>query len=774
MVKRKLNTETKREQIEKRRAIRQGFYQRLYNAFGVAAQTDSKKEPRSLNADHLCYTLARHAGFRHKALRTRTVSAGFDKVVSDLAPVGFAQSIDDIVCYVSELRVQASLFANYICTQALCSGGTLPELKDSFFKECLRRCANLRVDKKCNLDFDGFKNATGCVAPVWRDTALNISQILVYEATSMATDASNRIAMHFERRRTALLRYTIKDLFPVGEGMNGATYARRVHRLITGMVKGDSTSALVVAFRDLLPTAEDVARFSELHEEDQAVFATVTTDQTHIRYLFDRFNGLVGSDTRRAFEAVCKEAFELHPEKTKSESKLRSAYIKSCWTRPTPPKELAVLPLNRTGAAFVRLDTKALLEVFPNILIEEGPFWYKSVLDPHSSRANIRCIRESKAASTEANVFQAIDMARINQTSPWFVDSTFLTDGVQVKIIMKTPILAHPGADNVWRLDSAGDNVRVKSKVSLQQVLSRGSGLWDSRDISASREDFENVQVTGVDPGQIKILGVCSAPGQFFKREKAPILLQSCRDELGSTYRQETLATHSEEVELRRRRINRPYNDSLISLSQSRKRTYVLQDFKEYCIVYFREGRSIWSELLAKHRRTRRFSRSSAVQREIAKMADRVAGRRDRDPRKMRTWRSHVVKTRQQRLRRRKGHRDKRQALVFFEKSSLSPQRGGAAAPVKKLKRAISIRVPTALVPAANTTQFCIGCGRRTTIGDSYRTRQCTTDPGEDSCSLHRNSRVFTFDRDDGGGCNMGIKGEMIICKEDGWGDGGD
>ena len=218
MVKRKLNTETKQDQKEKRRAIRQGFYQRLYNAFGVAAQTDSKKEPRSLNADHLCYTLARHAGFRHKALRTRTVSAGFDKVVSDLAPVGFAQSIDDIVCYVSELRVQASLFANYICTQALCSGGTLPELKDSFFKECLRRCANLRVDKKCNLDFDGFKNATGCVAPVWRDTALNISQILVYEATSMATDASNRIEMHFERRRMALLRFTIKDFFQSERG----------------------------------------------------------------------------------------------------------------------------------------------------------------------------------------------------------------------------------------------------------------------------------------------------------------------------------------------------------------------------------------------------------------------------------------------------------------------------------------------------------------------------------------------------------------------------
>ncbi|CAN0263347.1 unnamed protein product, partial [Phaeothamnion confervicola] len=432
---------------------------------------------------------------------------------------------------------------------------------------------------------------------------------------------------------------------------------------------------------------------------------------------------------------ICKEAFELYPGKTNDQSKLRSEHIKSQWARPTPPKELAVLPLNCPGAAFIRLDTRALLEVFPNILIEEGPFWYKSVLDPHSSRANIRCIRESKAASTEHAVFRSIDTARINQTSPWFVDSTFLTDGVQVKVIMKTPILAHPGADNVWRLDSAGDNVRVKQQVSLSHVLSRGAGLWDCRDIHGSREEFENVQVVGVDPGQIKILGICNAPGHLFTRDKAPLLLGSCREDLGSDYRERTLATASEEVEELRRSINIPYSNSIVSLSQLKKRTYVLQDFREYCIVYFREGRSIWEELLSKKRRTRRFSRFSAVQREIAKMSDR------------------------QRLRRRKGHREKRPVLVFFEKSSLSPQKGGAAAPVKKLKRAISSRVPTALVPASNTTKFCIGCGRRTIKGDSYRTRQCTTDPGEDSCSLHRHSLVFTFDRDDGGGCNMPIKG---------------
>jgi hypothetical protein len=323
--------------------------------------------------------------------------------------------------------------------------------------------------------------------------------------------------------------------------------------------------------------------------------------------------------------------------------------------------------------------------------------------------------------------------------SPWMVGPSFETDGKQIRLNLLTTALDHPGAPGLSQLQDAGYNVSF-ADTTLEEVLARGDGVYNLRHVhtAAGLQGFDGVTVTPVDPGQVCVVEGAHIPGEAWRLDNAADVMFGDYRRVtfsGEEWQTKTLTRKSREAETYRR-AGTPYGEATERLRGERKKTCDRATFVDYCKAWHGACGAVWGEVLTPCRRGHRFLRFRAIQRTVEEIAEEAAPI--------------------------KGGREKYgKRVVMFEDGSWKPKRGCAAAPLKKIVRAVCQRAPVIMIPCAWSTQTCLGCGRANGEGTSYRTRLCTTSPG---CSLHPHTPSIEYDRDLGARGNIGMRGVYVVA----------
>jgi hypothetical protein len=311
------------------------------------------------------------------------------------------------------------------------------------------------------------------------------------------------------------------------------------------------------------------------------------------------------------------------------------------------------------------------------------------------------------------------------------------TDGIQLKALLMTSLNAHPGPSGFSQLAKSGYQLSARPRVHLRDLLRAGRGVYNVKAAACSPQEMSDVDVTAIDPGQVNIMKYATAPASAWTRSNAASLMSEGRAVTGSDYARDTLATHINELEKKRK--GRPsyrtsYGAALDTLP--RRKTHHRVQFLEFCTARAAAEEAVSAELMdTTHRSFYRFRRFSATQRTLAKIAEEIAPSGD----------------------------IKRARVVAFGNGSFAPRKGAAAAPRKKLVREFACRAVTLITPEAYTSMTCPGCLRKTRKGVDYRTRRCETDAGSRPCLLHPSTPSIVFDRDDAGYTNIGIRAVEMI-----------
>jgi hypothetical protein len=703
-------------------------------------------------------------------VRDRTVTVVVQKLLNqDVISTGGALTGDemaakfmDLSSYASKVRVMASLLANFIFMEHV--GSSLPEADAKFYSKCLQVC---RSGKTKHADvtaaFQRFTAATGMVAEparqgvstlferqvcnttgpmcryvtsvVTKQYAINLilsAFVLSSQAAAMEVAAKNCIDVHFRDRQTTLLKWALRSrLFRYKTAnINTKTFGQRIHTLTEKILSDTYAQELL---RDLLRTSG--MSQDEALQAVQEVIITFTQEcgETHAlkrAYLLHMQRLYLTADKRTYDQAVISSQ-EQFPGDTADAKVKRALCMKQNWQYDcSPPKESAPLPICSNRATFVQYDKKVLEEVFPALRGHlEGPWGYTAFMSPFSKAANIPCLRSKnhKACRSEQLFFQSLQNVDHSQ-SPWMVACSFLTDGIQMKLLMHTVEQSRPTAQGMRQLALAGYR-NDGSKHTLTSALESNQGVYILRDMTGTAEQLQDVHVTACDPGQILLVDGPRALGSEFTHDHVTELLRQPVEERcqysAQEYKIKTLRLMDQMKQDQRRR--GVYAAALQDVP--RKRTSVLAEFITYCQHTAQHWSVIWTEVLHKARRLWAFSRYRAQQSGIESVCERIAPAAER-------WKKRVV---------------------FFGAASFAAAKGAAGVPRKKILQSLGLRVTVVMVPEHWTSQTCPGCENR--LQDepgSYRTKLCTTAMG---CPLHPDTATASLERDAVGGLNIGFRG---------------
>jgi hypothetical protein len=332
--------------------------------------------------------------------------------------------------------------------------------------------------------------------------------------------------------------------------------------------------------------------------------------------------------------------------------------------------------------------------------------------------------------------------------APWVVAESFLTDGIQVKLQLKTLAICHQEPENLSKLARSGYKLG-KEKHELSNVLRR-RGVYSSSNIYISEADeifgsdeekkeerrqeknddieavpeymlssqLSNLIVGGLDPGQVKVLVMVHAKlgkivsGDFglgivdegdggggygggggSRMDRLDQFLANNFIVDGKQYQKDVLGDVNKKAEEKRRQVNAAYAHALDEIRFCRKRTSRLEAFIEYCRVWNINNRELGKEVLHIVRSHHRFKRFSATQSAIDKISDEISSRVD---------------------------------VLFFGAASFRPQKGQAAAPRKKLVRSIACRMPVFMQCEHGSSCTCLVCGgRMEEVPGEYRILRC-------------------------------------------------
>ena len=735
---------------------------RLQQAFGDAVLTKAGKVPdasRQLPA-LLCRTFGTLKYGPQlqgsQATRTRTVTLGLRKflrpspVPLGVTAFGIEATFKAVSCYVSRVRVLGSLLANWYFIRELEHGRPLPDANARFFKNCLNAASGVPVDDEELAEaVPDFFGATGLqprqndlMATVGETSPIAVTQPLVYQSQEMATAAKNFIEIHYEHRFQTLIKWWLRK----------TVHALNMHQTATLFTKRVAKITSFLTCFDTRPTAESLLQYLRhlgvhnlyLHLVpllDLCLSAPLPTAtySAKLTFLLLLQQEHLHAD-RREWEQLWSEVTEHVPEEEGDEyKKQRKALMSTKWPHAKgPPSEMSPLPKCSNKAAFIRVDQRAIRDMIKNFKGHcKGPWWFSAFAQPHSAQANIPCLRASRRwSSSEAGAFAALTRAGDPEFKcPWFVDTSFLTDGVQVKLVLVTSALDHAGPPGLQQLPSRGYQVSFAPQ-DLHTALERGTGIVRLEHLHDAPGCLDNVEVAAVDPGQVHIFDAVVADGNKWTRTNAPDLMQNESYRIiytGDEYREKTLATLSEKQEVLRKR-DTPYGAAVAAQMQTRRKTCDLEEYEDYCSTFAAVEEQLWTELLHDDRRLHRFKRYRAVQSTLEDMAERLAPAS-------------------------KGYdRTGKKRVVAFGSAGFKPQKGAASCPRKKFLRVLCCRVLVALTPEGHTTSKCPGCERKTRAGSDYRTRMCTTRPGATPCSLHPLTPTLWFNRDLSGATNIGLR----------------
>jgi hypothetical protein len=666
--------------------------------------------------------------------RTRVVTIGLSTVVTRPDIVDGLRRLSD---FVSKVRVAASLFANYVNMKMLEQGERPPEPVPDFFKQCLNLFRGSgKASELLQGHFAVFTRQTGLAAYSW--SGGSVDQAFVYQSQDMATAASTYVEVHYKKRLVTIVKWALRMRISRPPAVTKKAFGARLHSLavwVTGVREEPDVIAALRTRMDelgLLQSFDSVEPLCcEILDWELVLGRRATVEDCRLHLL--RLQLLYVHDDARRYQSICSALHQAHPGK--QNVKVRGALIKEQWGHPTPPKETCPLPVCHTGATFVRVDKKMLKAMFPDLQGRaEGVWGWRAFMDPFSKRANIPCLRRRRNwyARSERGMMQAIADVEDVTECPWLVGPTFETDGKQMKLLLLSSEHSNPSIPGLPELNKAGYMAVSKGPVSLKAVLERGNGVYRLEHVVPDESlDTTNTEVSAVDPGQVHPFHCMRATGDVWAHARTEIVVGSQRVEevyiTEKQYGEWTGRKVWQEHEEARRHPTGAYGQALDALLGTRRRTLDSSEFVQHCRIFADHQHVIWKELLAMQRRTRRFARFGRVASAIERAAEMIAKMRDKG---------------------------KCRRVVFFGAATFRSQKGRAAAPLKKLVRAVAQRVATVMTPEGGTSKYCPICGAELLVvhdGEDNRTRHC---PNE-RCPLHHTP----FNRDKGGATGIGGRG---------------
>lgn len=725
------------------------FLQTIERLYPTACRTKDGKLPRKYKGTYCCQLFSRVRLGQHvsQRLRTRTVSVGFRTATTDAKREVFQEKVDQAVHHLSHERVLASLFANFVFLERLREGSALPEPNRSFFKSCLSSCVISRGGGSLNADFDRFSERTG-LKRIDPPKNLNLDQQREYEAGCMATSTSTRAELHMEPRRISITKWFLRGRVSRGE-LDHKKYAYRLYSLASTIVKEfEATPDGEQNLRDRVLAIDPAAQtgpiitFARREKEFSDQVCGDKTSAPKIKHLSWMFNTYV-ADARRRYDEALSRAHTRFPGEDKECRKKRYEFMVGELGEDAgypPPKDAAVLPICSTRSVFIHIDMKTLK--YWGLLPSNDAWWFRDVLRPFSKEANIKCLRNkenTKYASSQQGYLSSLLKSGPDKC-PWMVGESFLTDGVQVKLLLLTLNHTRTTFSGSSELNEAGYNKLPRADAPLETLLSQGRGVYNISSVTPSASVPDGLVVMSADPGQAKVVNVSSATSEVWAKKDPRNILPTSTCVFGDDYRRDTLASRSDEYESFRRK-NRAYGEAIDNLGGEKKRTSCLATFVRYCKSWFTNGHALLNETLQKGRKLLRFGRHRATQSTLAKIADKYMGKLGAACR-----------------------------VMLFGKASFRAQKGRASAPRKAMIREMASRGLVLMVGEHNTSKKCPGCLGDTVEDKQRRTRSCrnfSIGNPEESCRLHPLTQEFQMDRDDVGSTNIGMRGFGILLGQD-------
>ncbi|AAR26975.1 FirrV-1-M1 [Feldmannia irregularis virus a] len=671
-------------------------------------------------------------------LRRRTVSVGFLAATMDSTRETFQSKVNEAVDHLSRERVLASLFSNFVYMERLRDGSTLPEPDVKFFGSCLSSCIRSKGGS-LNADFDRFSSLTG-LSRLVPPKHLNLGQQRQFEANQMATSTSTRATHHSEKRRISITRWFLWERISGGNS-RPKDYATKLFILAKKIITDfEGTEEQKQKLREMAKALdsgmdpEPIIEFALKEKEFSDNFSANQKCAPTIAHLDWMFKTYV-SESRRKYEEVLSRAHSLFPGEEKEISKKRNEFMKRELGRGdiiAPPRDTSVLPICSTGSVFIHVDMKTLKSW--GLFHSNDAWWYKNVLRPFSREANIKCLRSrenTRYASSEQGYLSSL-LDNGPAKCPWFVGESFLTDGVQIKLLLVTLEHTRESFSGSSQLNEEGYSKLPRADAPLETLLEKGRGVYNISSLVESESIRGDLVVMSADPGQAKVINVCSATSETWEKKDPVAILKTSTCVFGDDYRRETLASHSDEYETLRRR-GTSYGIAIDRLRDEKKRTSCLTTFIQYCRSWCANSSALMNETLQKGRRFLRFGRHRATQSILARIADRFMG--------------HVGDICR---------------VMLFGKASFSAKKGRASAPRKRLIREMAARGVVLMVNEYNTSKQCPGCLEDTVEDKERRIRSCINfkvGSPEESCRLHPLTPVLEMDRDDVGSTNIGMRG---------------
>ena len=724
------------------------FLQTIESLYPTECRTKDGKLPRKYKGTYCCQLFSRVKLGQHvsQKLRTRTVSVGFRAATTDAKREVFQEKVDQAVHHLSQERVLASLFANFLFLERLREGSVLPEPNRSFFKSCLSSCIISRGGGSLNADFDRFSEQTG-LKRLDPPNNLNLDQQREYEAGCMATSTSTRAELHTESRRISITKWFLRGHISRGETDN-KKYAYRLYNLASSIIKefkatpdGDQDLRARVLAIDPASETGPIITFARREKEFSDQVCGDKKCAPKIKHLNWMFNTYV-AESRRRYDEALSRAHTCYPGEDKECVRKRHNFMVGELGEENahpPPKDAAVLPICSTRSVFIHIDMKTLK--YWGLLRSNDAWWFSDVIRPFSKDANVKCLRNkenAKYASNQQGYLSSL-LESGPDKCPWMVGESFMTDGVQIKLLLLTLQYTRRTFSGSSELNEAGYNKLPRADVPLETLLHQGRGVYNISSITPSASVPGDLVVMSADPGQAKVINVSSATSEVWAKKDPANILPTSTCVFGDDYRRDTLASRSDEYESFRRR-NGAYGEAINRLGSEKKRTSCLATFVRYCKSWFINGPELLNETLQKGRKLFRFGRHRATQSTLAKIADKYMGKAGAACR-----------------------------VMLFGKASFRAQKGRASAPRKAMIREMASRGVVLMVGEHNTSKKCPGCLGDTVEDKQGRTRSCrnfSIGNPEESCRLHPLAEEFHMDRDDVGSTNIGMRGFGILLGQ--------
>ena len=340
------------------------FRNRLFLRFGNLIHKKDGSLPSSVKG-LVSLVLRTFAKIKHGAdasinERSRTVTVGLETVLNDDSQrekvLAKLKSVSD---YMSEVRVNASLFANYLLIKLYNSGQPLPERTTGFFEDCLKLCGGSKF-KRPDLrpHFDQFTQLTG-ISPLTPESG--VDQVRHYEADKMATAAASFLENHFTDRRASIMKWHFTSQLS-SNGRSEKLFKEHIHTFCDFIVSDDreSDTDLIERVKQCFISLGFLQHeFASVEHMINTVLDFYHTSSDKLQHLIE-LQELFITEDRRHYEGVVHVALNLFP----TDNSARTAYIAQHWSfTSNPPKCMAPLPFCDSHAVFIRVDKKAMQQM---------------------------------------------------------------------------------------------------------------------------------------------------------------------------------------------------------------------------------------------------------------------------------------------------------------------------------------------------------------------------------------------------------------------------